>query len=104
MLRRLVRVRRVEAVLEVAVARVAAGWKHSAAVTPAGALLTWGWGGSSGSHAGDAGASSGGQLGLGSECDFWAPTAVPGYEARVLHVSAGFNHTAAVVSERPAHT
>lgn len=79
------------------------GWKHSAGVTPHGRLFTWGFGGSVGEPSalyekGDLG--SGGQLGLGNDFDFWSPTevafdSVP--EVKVLQVSCGFNHTAAVL-------
>lgn len=65
----------------------------------------------------ETGKSSGGQLGLGSEFDYWAPTqvtdlqtgggedqpvqqapTVPQIRWRALQVSCGFNHTAAVVT------
>ena len=68
--------------------------------------------------------SGGGQLGLDSDFDYWSPTQVPailplhspggmlawkpkGSEEfaspawRVVHVSAGFNHTAAVIEMAP---
>ena len=67
----------------------------------------------------ETGRSSGGQLGLGNEFDYWAPTQVtdlqtdgvedqpgqPGQQAstdsvlkwKAVQVSCGFNHTAAVV-------
>lgn len=99
-------------------AHVTAGWKHNAAITPAGELLTWGWGGSAGSQSAyDSSASTGGQLGRGNESDCWVPTIVPEIAAadgrvvrqrdsedggatlawRVLQVSAGFNHTTITV-------
>jgi Regulator of chromosome condensation (RCC1) repeat len=31
-------------------AQVTAGWKHNAAITAAGELLSWGWGGSAGTQ------------------------------------------------------
>lgn len=55
--------------------QVSAGWQHSAGVDADGALWTWGWGGSEGSHGAD-GESSGGQLGHGDEFDYWQPTRV----------------------------
>ena len=30
--------------------QVSAGWKHNAAITTSGELLTWGWGGSAGAQ------------------------------------------------------
>lgn len=104
--------------------QVASGWKHCAALTGHGALYTWGWGGSMGSTYGFEGGpgSTGGQLGLGNEFDYWQPTQVEWLqlddtdvrrwrgdpeseddpscgrgEWRFQQVSAGFNHTAAVV-------
>ena len=40
--------RRPSKVPGIAAEQVAAGWKHSAAVTGSGKLYTWGWGGSQG--------------------------------------------------------
>ena len=97
--------------------QAAAGWKHSAAVSASGRLHTWGWGGSMGTttpmmkqH------SSGGQLGLGNELDWWGPTRVQSIQDQqgavaqqhadteagkvlwlVKQVACGFNHTAAVL-------
>lgn len=94
---------------------VSAGWKHCAAVA-SGRLHTWGWGGSQGTaFSVQNTTSTGGQLGLGDENDYWSPTCVEllmlsdsqlqaqqaerGGELswRVLQVSCGLNHTAAVV-------
>ena len=95
--------------------QVSTGWMHSAAVGPHGELYAWGWGGSVGTATSyETGRSSGGQLGLGNEFDYWAPTQItdlqtaiqdkqppesvaPAAEWRALQVSCGFNHTAAVV-------
>ena len=96
--------------------QVATGWKHSAAIGHAGQLLCWGWGGSVGTATSfETRRSSGGQLGLGNEFDYWAPTQVtdlqlaagalqegPASNAissswKAMQVSCGFNHTAAVV-------
>ncbi|KAL0052745.1 hypothetical protein WJX82_006934 [Trebouxia sp. C0006] len=55
--------------------QVSTGWKHSAAVGHAGELYSWGWGGSVGTATSfETGQSSGGQLGLGNEFDYWKPT------------------------------
>ena len=96
--------------------QVATGWKHSAAIGHAGQLLCWGWGGSVGTATSfETGRSSGGQLGLGNEFDYWGPTQVTDLQLaaeteqqgnkstaitttwNALQVSCGFNHTAAVV-------
>lgn len=97
--------------------QVSTGWKHSAAIGLHGDLHAWGWGGSVGTATSfETGRSSGGQLGLGNEFDYWAPTPVadlhtdggkdqPGQQAatesalkwKAVQVSCGFNHTAAVV-------
>ena len=37
----------------IAAEQIAAGWKHSAAVTNSGKLYTWGWGGSQGEPGAD---------------------------------------------------
>jgi alpha-tubulin suppressor-like RCC1 family protein len=77
----------------VALTRVSAGWKHTAGISAAGALHAWGWGGSMG----EGEDSCGGQLGLDSEFDFWAPARLPLQAGvRVLQVSCGWNHTAGV--------
>lgn len=80
-------------VSDVTLREVSAGWKHSCGVSAAGELFSWGWGGTSGSGED----SSGGQLGLDDEFDFWEPQAValpPG--TRCTSVSAGFNHTCGI--------
>ncbi|GJP40486.1 hypothetical protein CLOM_g164 [Closterium sp. NIES-68] len=106
------------------VVQVSCGWKHTAAVAcgadageeqslcaaAVGRLYTWGWGGSQGSHAIES-RSTGGQLGLGNEFEFFEPMWVSGgafdgnlgkfsEEAmlNVRQVSCGFNHTAAIIS------
>lgn len=57
--------------------QAAAGWKHNLAIGMRGQLMSWGWGGSAGSQSMyDSNASSGGQLGLDSEFDFWEPATV----------------------------
>jgi alpha-tubulin suppressor-like RCC1 family protein len=78
----------------VALTQVSAGWKHSAGITADGELYAWGWGGAMGEGQN----SSGGQLGLGDECDWWSPTRVPTGAVRVLRVSCGWNHTAGILS------
>ena len=98
--------------------QVSTGWKHSAAIGHSGELYAWGWGGSVGTATSfETGKSSGGQLGLGNEFDYWAPTQVTDLQTgsggdepvqqepslskmrwRALQVSCGFNHTAAVVT------
>eukprot|EP00887_Chlorella_sp_A99_P006348 scaffold3.g6348.t1 len=96
---------------------VSAGWKHSAAVDSGGSLWTWGWGGSQGTtYAAEEGSSTGGQLGLGNENDYWSPARVEwlvakdwaphrGEDAhrawRVLQVACGLQHTAAVIELGP---
>ena len=89
--------------------QVAAGWKHSAALGQDGQLFTWGWGGSVGSTTNlESGRSSGGQLGLGNEFDYWGVTQVTDLQTgadmqssepvwKAIQVSCGFNHTAAIV-------
>ncbi|KAK9811244.1 hypothetical protein WJX72_000524 [[Myrmecia] bisecta] len=95
--------------------QVAAGWKHSLAVGAGGRLFTWGWGGSMGTpSAYEQQLTSGGQLGLGNDFDYWIHTNVEwlqldevdlikqstrdGHQAwRVVQASCGFNHTAAVI-------
>ncbi len=58
-------------------AQAAAGWKHNLAIGMRGQLMSWGWGGSAGSQSMyDSSASTGGQLGLDSENDCWAPAEV----------------------------
>ena len=89
--------------------QVASGWQHNAGVEN-GRLWSWGWGGSVGSDSAvfPQHTSSGGQLGLGNEFDYWKPTAVqdltdeegkrlPASSWGALHVSCGLNHTAAIV-------
>lgn len=97
--------------------QVSTGWKHSAAIGLHGDLYAWGWGGSVGTATSfETGRSSGGQLGLGNEFDYWAPTQVTDLQAdgsesqpgqqepsesvlrwKAVQVACGFNHTAAVV-------
>ena len=79
---------------DVSLAQVSCGWKHNAGVSHAGELFAWGWGGSMGEDTG----SSGGQLGLGNEYDYWIPMKVPiDDDAVVQQVACGFNHTAAIL-------
>lgn len=63
---------------------VTCGWKHAVALTGHGALFSWGWGGSTGEGYGTGGAegSTGGQLGLGDDFDYWAPTQVEWLQVR----------------------
>lgn len=89
--------------------QVSAGWKHSAVVGDKGELYAWGWGGSVGSTTSlESGHSSGGQLGLNNEFDYWGPTQVTDLQIGVdleggepvwnaVQVSCGFNHTAAII-------
>ena len=78
-------------------AQTSCGWKHSSGVSDSGALFSWGWGGSMGEDSG----SSGGQLGLGHEYDYWVPEQVDLGDAVVAEqVSCGWNHTAAVLRRR----
>ena len=53
--------------LPISLRQVSAGWKHSAGVNSRGELYCWGGGGTAGTGSD----SSGGQLGLGSESDYW---------------------------------
>lgn len=67
---------------------VGCGWRHTAAVTRGGKLLTWGWG-------------QGGRLGHGNSEDVTSPTQVKGLSGKVQAASCGVNHTAAVVDIEP---
>jgi alpha-tubulin suppressor-like RCC1 family protein len=78
---------------DVSLAQVSCGWKHNGGVSQTGQLFAWGWGGSQGEDTG----SSGGQLGVGNEYDYWRPMRVPLEDGVVVQqVACGFNHTAAV--------
>ncbi|CAH8270534.1 unnamed protein product [Arabidopsis lyrata] len=82
--------------LESTVSQVSCGWKHTAAISD-NKVFTWGWGGSHGTFSVD-GHSSGGQLGHGSDVDYARPAMVDlGKNVRAVHISCGFNHTAAVL-------
>ena len=103
------------------VVSVAAGWKHSGAIDHAGRLYMWGWGGSQGGSISliESRGSGGGQLGLGDDCDAWAPRVVQmirmgkgkgkgkgkgGLEIpyeywRAVDLSLGINHSAVVVEK-----
>jgi alpha-tubulin suppressor-like RCC1 family protein len=82
--------------LESTVSQVSCGWKHTAAISDNN-VFTWGWGGSHGTFSVD-GHSSGGQLGHGSDVDYARPAMVDlGKNVRAVHISCGFNHTAAVL-------
>ncbi|XP_010423034.1 PREDICTED: ultraviolet-B receptor UVR8-like isoform X1 [Camelina sativa] len=82
--------------LESTVSQVSCGWKHTAAISDNN-VFTWGWGGSHGTFSVD-GHSSGGQLGHGSDVDYARPAMVDlGKKVRAVHISCGFNHTAAVL-------
>ncbi|CAN6478435.1 unnamed protein product [Victoria cruziana] len=87
---------RVEAkLLQNAVSEVSCGWKHTAAIC-GGNIFTWGWGGSYGTFSEEA-HSSGGQLGHGTDFDYFEPMMVNfGQSVNVLHISCGFNHTGAI--------
>ena len=87
--------------------RVSAGWRHAAAIATDGGVYTWGWGGSAGQHHDDA-FSTGGQLCLGVDNDFWEPFPVPDFTRRgdggrrllaAKDVSCGFNHTVVLVDD-----
>ena len=78
---------------DVSLAQVSCGWKHSGGVSGSGSLFAWGWGGSMGEDMG----SSGGQLGLDNEYDYWVPERVPLDDGVVAQqVACGWNHTAAI--------
>ncbi|CAM9257349.1 unnamed protein product [Scytosiphon promiscuus] len=84
--------RRVEALANLHVTRVAASKHHSAAVTSCGRLYTWGHGKS-------------GRLGHGSEEVCMLPTLVEALaNQRVVEVAAAETHTAAVTSEGELYT
>ncbi|KAF5840100.1 regulator of chromosome condensation 1/beta-lactamase-inhibitor protein II [Dunaliella salina] len=92
---------------------LAAGWKHSAGITPDGRVLTWGWNGAYNEDSWFMGDSGSGQLGQGDNHDRWDPTLVQRlhtspkrfYDLRMsyikpwkaLQISCGRNHTAAVI-------
>ncbi len=92
--------------------KVAAGWRHSAAIDHAGRLFAWGWGGSQGGSVSliERRGGGGGQLGLGDDCDAWEPRVVEhvrmgGLEIgneywRAVDVSLGINHSACVVEKK----
>ncbi|EFN54346.1 hypothetical protein CHLNCDRAFT_24715 [Chlorella variabilis] len=79
--------------------QIAAGWKHSAAVTGSGKLYTWGWGGSQGTALSFEGRTgTGGQLGHGNDFDYWSPHHVDWLSLTETDlVACGMNHTAAIV-------
>uniref|UniRef100_A0A7S0WTF2 Uncharacterized protein n=1 Tax=Chlamydomonas leiostraca TaxID=1034604 RepID=A0A7S0WTF2_9CHLO len=97
---------------EIRTKSVSVGWQHSALVDQGGALYTWGWSGAANSDRSwlDGG---GGQLGQGDDRDRWEPTPVSRLHTseqrfydlrmsyvkpwRVVQVSAGRTHTAAVI-------
>ena len=91
------------------IVKVAAGWRHSAAIDHAGRLFAWGWGGSQGGSISliERRGSGGGQLGLGDDCDAWEPRVVEkvrmgGLEIgneywRAVDVSLGINHSAFII-------
>ncbi|PSC71361.1 ultraviolet-B receptor UVR8 [Micractinium conductrix] len=99
--------------------QVAAGWKHSAAVTTGGRLCTWGWGGSQGTaYSFEKGSGTGGQLGHGNDFDYWSPHQVEWLQLeetewtkqvheggetawRVKQVACGLNHMAAIIELSP---
>lgn len=67
---------------------VGCGWRHTAAVTQRGKLLTWGWG-------------KGGRLGHGDSEDVTTPKEVERLGGKVKAASCGVNHTAVVVDLEP---
>ncbi|KAG0587458.1 hypothetical protein KC19_2G165600 [Ceratodon purpureus] len=81
------------------VTQVECGWKHTMALTVEGDVFAWGWGGSQGTHGGD-GLSSGGQLGLGNENDFFEPTHIKLNNMKAVQISCGFNHSGAILEEQ----
>ena len=92
------------------IVKIAAGWRHSAAIDRAGRLYTFGWGGSQGGSISliERRGSGGGQLGRGDDCDSWEPQVVDTIRMgdleitnrywRATDVSLGINHSAVIVS------
>lgn len=82
--------------LNFSVSTISCGWKHTAAIS-GGKVFTWGWGGSHGTFSVD-GHSSGGQLGHGTDMDYYEPMVVNfSKNVKALEVSCGFNHTGAIL-------
>jgi alpha-tubulin suppressor-like RCC1 family protein len=78
---------------DVSLTQVSCGWKHSSGVSGSGALFAWGWGGSMGEDT----QSSGGQLGLDDEYDYWVPERVPLDDGvSCVQVACGWNHTVGI--------
>ncbi|XP_002983568.2 ultraviolet-B receptor UVR8 [Selaginella moellendorffii] len=89
---------RLESLAEAFMSEISCGWKHTAAISD-GYIFSWGWGGSYGTYATQA-ESSGGQLGVGTDFDFFEPVPIEMDDRlSALHVSCGFNHTAAILEE-----
>ena len=84
--------KQVEALREVRVVALAAGYAHGMAVTSAGALYTWGMG-------------DGGKLGHGDDHDQHTPKQVEALrEVRVVSAAAGMYHSMAVTSSSALYT